>query len=197
MTEKRPELVVIAGPNGSGKTTITEQLLVHEWGADCIYINPDAIAREKFGDWNDPDAVMKAAQYATEERYRVLAERKNLVFETVFSSEEKVVFVKKAVDAGYFVRFFYVCTESPSINAARVATRFMEGGHSVPIEKIVSRYTKSLINCARILKIVDRIYFYDNSVENMQASLLFRVSKGKIVKIYESRLPRWAELLLP
>lgn len=45
MEDKRPTLIIIAGPNGSGKTTITEQLLSHEWGEDCHYINPDQIAR--------------------------------------------------------------------------------------------------------------------------------------------------------
>ena len=43
---RRPTLCVIAGPNGSGKTTTTEQLLANEWGADSLYINPDNIAQE-------------------------------------------------------------------------------------------------------------------------------------------------------
>jgi len=48
---------VVAGPNGSGKTTITEKLLRHEWMEDCQYINPDLIAQQEFGDWNSPAAV--------------------------------------------------------------------------------------------------------------------------------------------
>ena len=87
--EESPKLIVIAGPNGSGKTTITEQLLAHEWGDDCVYINPDNIAKEKFGDWNSEDAVLKAARFATEQRYSLLEDRRSIVFETVLSSEEK------------------------------------------------------------------------------------------------------------
>lgn len=30
-SDKSPELIIIAGPNGSGKTTITTQFLHHEW----------------------------------------------------------------------------------------------------------------------------------------------------------------------
>ena len=52
MAEKRPTLCVVAGPNGSGKTTTTVQLLNNEWTADSLYINPDNIAQEMFGDLN-------------------------------------------------------------------------------------------------------------------------------------------------
>ena len=44
MTEIKPTLCVVAGPNGSGKTTTTTQLLENEWTADSLYINPDNIA---------------------------------------------------------------------------------------------------------------------------------------------------------
>ena len=64
----KPILIVIAGPNGSGKTTITSKVLHHEWLEDAIYVNPDQIAQEKFGNWNDQDAVLKAAKYC-EQRF--------------------------------------------------------------------------------------------------------------------------------
>ena len=65
MSERRPTLCVVAGPNGSGKTTTTIQLLNNEWAADSLYINPDNIAQDTFGDWNSPEAVLKAAEEAT------------------------------------------------------------------------------------------------------------------------------------
>ena len=53
----RPRLIIVAGPNGTGKTSITEQLLLHEWMTNCVYVNPDYIARDEFGDWNCYDSV--------------------------------------------------------------------------------------------------------------------------------------------
>ena len=187
-----PSLCVIAGPNGSGKTTTTQQLLANEWTADSLYINPDAIAQECFGDWNSQEAVMKAAQFATAQRYECLEQKRDFVFETVFSSEEKLEFIRKAKADGYFIRFFFVCTDSPEINVSRVARRYLEGGHEVPISKIISRYYKSLNNAAEAIRIVDRAYLYDNSVENEAPKLLFRAVDGKLFRQYEEEIPRWA-----
>ena len=100
----KPIIIVIAGPNGSGKTTITSRLLKSEWLEDAVYINPDNVAQEKFGDWNSPEAVINAALYCEEWRDRCLSEKKSLIFETVFSSVGKVEFVRRALKAGYFVR---------------------------------------------------------------------------------------------
>ena len=49
MTNRRPTLCVVAGPNGSGKTTTTIQLLTNEWAADSLYINPDIMPRRGEG----------------------------------------------------------------------------------------------------------------------------------------------------
>ena len=43
---KKPVLIIIAGPNESGKTSITSKILQHEWVESCLYINPDNIANE-------------------------------------------------------------------------------------------------------------------------------------------------------
>jgi predicted ABC-type ATPase len=125
----RPRLLVVAGPNGAGKTTITERGLAHEWFQGCEYVNPDAIAQDELGDWNDPEVVLRAAQLATDRREACLREGRSLAFETVFSAADKPAFVRRASALGYFVRIFFVGTDRPEINAARVARRVIQGGH--------------------------------------------------------------------
>ena len=165
----KPRLIVVAGPNGSGKTSITQQLLMHEWMGGCVYVNPDFIARDEFGDWNSPAAVIKAAERATEIREHCLTSGLSLAFETVLSAPDKLDFISRAKDA----------------------MRVMEGGHDVPIPKIIARYTRSLACCYFAAWLADRTYVYDNSVDDARARLLFRASQGQLVKTY-GEINAWA-----
>ena len=192
----KPVLIVIAGPNGSGKTTITSKILKHEWMEDAVYVNPDQVAQERFGDWNSKEAVMQAVEYCEKQRENCLLDRKSLIFETVLSSEDKVDFIRRAREAGFFIRIFFVATSHTSINAARIAQRVMEGGHDVPITKVISRYYKSILNCKRCATLADRTYIYDNSVDDADARLLFRMTDGQLFKQYTDDIPEWAMPIL-
>ena len=99
-TAHRPVLIVIAGPNGSGKTTITSKILKHEWLENALYINPDQVAQDRFGDWNSPEAVLQAARYCEDQREACLRNQQSLIFEMVLSSEGKVDFIRRAHEAG-------------------------------------------------------------------------------------------------
>ena len=193
---RKPVLIVIAGPNGSGKTSVTSKILQHEWMEDSVYINPDIVAQERFGDWNSMEAIKKAVVYCEEWREKCLAERKSLIFETVLSAKDKIDYIERAKEAGFFVRLFFVCTKSPAINASRIAQRVMKGGHDVPITKVISRYQKSILNCKYIATKVDRTYLYDNSVDDAEQQLLIRLSDGIIVKRYVEQLPEWARQII-
>jgi predicted ABC-type ATPase len=191
----RPKLLIIAGPNGSGKTSLTSQILKHEWIDGCVYINPDNIAQEEFGDWNSLDAILKAAKIATERRENCLKNKESLIFETVFSAIDKIDFLDRAIESGYFIRLFFVGTNNPTINASRIAKRVIEGGHDVPISKIISRYYKSITNCCTVASSLDRLYVYDNSKDNVTAKLIFRASNGKLTKKYR-KINDWAMPIL-
>lgn len=191
MTGERPVLIVVAGPNGSGKTTITQKLLMHQWMQGCVYINPDEIAQREFGGWDDHASILKAAVRAEEIRSDCIATGMSFALETVFSAPDKIDLIRAAHKAGFFIRVFFVCTREPGINITRVGRRVLEGGHSVPMDKIISRYYKSIANCVTVAPVVDRLYFYDNSVENEDARLLFKVKDGFVAKIYQDLEP-WA-----
>lgn len=186
----KPVLLVVAGPNGSGKTTVTVKLRAERWSHGVEYLNPDDVARDRFGDWNSPEASLNAARWTTERREALLVAGQGIAFETVFSTKDKVDFVARAKTHGYFVRMFFVGTANPRINAARVAGRVMEGGHTVPIEKIVSRYGRSMANLRAGIQLADRVYVYDNSIDGAEARLCARTYEGSLRKIYGS-LPEW------
>jgi predicted ABC-type ATPase len=182
--------LVIAGPNGGGKTTVTALLREERWSEGVEYLNPDEIARDRFGDWNSPEAVLAAAQWAEARREELLAAGAGIAFESVLSTPSKIDFLVRAKQRGYFVRVFFISTSDPRINAARVAGRVMEGGHTVPIEKILQRYVRSMGNLIAAIRVADRVYVYDNSVEGADARLCVRTQDGLLRKVYTDP-PEW------
>lgn len=113
------------------------------------------------------------------------------------SAPDKLDFIRRAKRAGYFVRVFFISTVNPTINASRITRRVMKGGHDVPIPKIISRYVKSIANCAEIASLVDRLYVYDNSLQNQKAIPIFRLRNGSLGKKYVVDVPEWAQSILP
>ena len=129
----RPTLGIVAGPNGSGKTSFYEQVLRRQFPR---WVNADEICRtltEAAASKRD----LAAARLAEEHRENLLAERLTFAFETVFSRTEYwVKFLGKAKDLGYRLHLFFVCTSDPVMNAARVKTRMGRGGHAVSLDKV-------------------------------------------------------------
>ncbi len=68
----------------------------------------------------------------------------------------------------------------------------LEGGHDVPISKIISRYTRSIANCSVAATLADRTYIYDNSVDYAEPELMFRAVNGRIKKVY-CEIHEWAQ----
>jgi len=193
--KNRPRLIIMAGPNGAGKTSIMAKLAKHGWLKGMVYQNQDFIAQNLFGGWNDENAIAKADKYCAEEREACLSEMKDLAFETV-SAVDKLDFIKRAKNAGYYIIHIFVCTYSPTVHSSRVAIRVMKGGHSIPIKTIISRYMESLLNTRALVKVSDVSYIFDNSEHNADAKLLMRFRNGKLETQFVDILPRWAQSIL-
>lgn len=150
--KRKPMILFFAGPNGSGKSTITEYFeIVGE------YTNADEVVKAT-GTSN-----IEAAKLVDARRYTSIAEKKDFTFETVLSSSYKLDIIRKAKEAGYFIKGVFVLTANPEINVKRVCARVANGGHDVDDEKIVSRYWKSLRNINALLELCDILHVYDNS----------------------------------
>ena len=172
----KPVLLIVAGPNGAGKTTITRRLRTEtKWSAGAEYKSTPMTSRSSGSVAGTPSTPWA---------------RQSIAFETVFSTDDKVDFLARARDAGYFTRVFFIGTNSPTINAARVAARVIQGGHTVPIGKIISRYERSIANLSAAIALADRTYIYDNSVDDVEAVLCARTADGLLRKVYCS-LPAW------
>jgi predicted ABC-type ATPase len=126
-------------------------------------------------------------------RKRLIAEKKKVSFETVFSHKGKLDIMRQAVDAGYKVYLYFVSTESPGINISRVALRKAKGGHDVPSDKIESRYYRSLDLLFDAAQISYQAFFYDNSGQqpNMFAHFKVEGDGKKWDDINKDDVPLW------
>ena len=82
------------------------------------------------------------------------------------------------------------------INVARITQRYLNGGHEVPISKVISRYYKSLLNAEEAIAFVDRSYVYDNSIDDQLPRLLYRTIDGELFKRYTEEIPNWAQTMI-
>jgi hypothetical protein len=77
-------------------------------------------------------------------RQKLIHNSKSFTFETVMSFPDKIDLLRKAQSRGYRTYLYYVATDDPSINISRVHHRVSVGGHTVPEDRIISRYYRSL-----------------------------------------------------
>ena len=110
------------------------------------------------------------------------------------SSPDKVDFLKKAQESGFRTYLYYVATEDPDINISRVASRVAEGGHTVPKEKIVERYHRSLDLLADAVQYANRADIFDNSSD--KKVWVAEVTDGDILELKTDNMPFWFKAAL-
>lgn len=157
-----PNLYILAGCNGAGKTTAAYTIL-----PEVIHIkqfvNADEIARglSPF----EPEAVAFEAGRIMLQRIDHLIEKgTDFAFETTLSTRSYVQTIKRANQRGYTVTLFYVWLESVEMAKERVAIRVAKGGHNIPPDVIVRRYQRSVKNLLTLyIPICDYFSIIDNS----------------------------------
>ena len=141
MHYKDKVLYIIAGANGSGKSTFAEVLLKEK---NLAFLNADEIAKEIA-----PNAINSVPISAGKEYFKRLAEffKENLSFavESTLSGNNITRIINKAESQNYKTILVYSFLQSCTACIKRVKTRVKNGGHDVPEEDIIRRYYKSLV----------------------------------------------------
>jgi predicted ABC-type ATPase len=187
----QPELWLLVGGNGAGKTTFYERFLARR---KILLVNADNIARSLWPDTPEKHSY-EAALIAENERHRLLEDRQSFCFETVFSHSSKVDFVGAAKAAGFRIRLFYFHLELTSLNKARVASRVKSGGHSVPAAKIESRIPRTLANIRQCIGLADELHLVDDSSFD-QPYVRVAVWEAGQWRTSQETLPGWAKGLI-
>lgn len=183
----RPSLVLLAGPNGTGKSTLYQTRVAPSFVGP--FINADIIQREELKDAS-MRASYKAAEIARDRRAEMLSAGKSFATETVFSHPSKLDIIEKARARGYIVIVMHVGVDSPDLSVARVRGRAQEGGHDVPEDKIRARYDRGQPLIREAVLRADRGMVYDNSRLNEPPRQVLVFSGGRLIQA-DPHLPEW------
>jgi len=187
-----PVFLIVAGPNGSGESSVYQDTDVEAFGRSVWIINPDVLAA-RIRDIEDVEPV--AANLQAVQRIEAWLEasiraHQTVGVETVLSTGKYRRLVEAAKKLGFEVRLIYVCLDSPQRNVERVRLRVKKGGHAVPEDKIVKRYVRSLEQMPWFLEQADQAWLFDNS--GAKPRLIGQKREG-LITLDPSALPAVAE----
>lgn len=111
--------------------------------------------------------------------------------ETVFSHTSKVRAIAAAQAAGFRTYLYFVSTDNPAVNVARVFARSRGGGHDVPEEKVISRYERSTANVSSAFAHLSRAFFFDNGGANMDYLASWNPKSGMTLQVALDNAPMW------
>lgn len=201
-SSKPARIRVLAGVNGSGKSSLLGALLTDR---GVHYFNPDIFTRQLMK--LDPsrsleDANSLAWHAGKTQLEEAIANKTSFNFETTLGANTIPRLLAEAAQAGLEVAVWYCGLADPELNIRRVAARVAKGGHDIPEEKIRARWVSSRENLIRLLPFLTDLRVFDNSAEAHEGNgfrpapiLLLHVCRGKI----EHRVaapPDWAKPII-
>lgn len=202
---KKPLAVIVAGHNGSGKSTmwyadLADKLRIPLVNADRMMMSilPETNPLPHWASElrNTNQGWMIVAQKGVEAFVaQAMAHGVPFAMETVFSHwkklrngrvESKIGLITEMQAAGYFVLLFFVGLASCQLSIARVATRVAQGGHDVDTDRLTKRFPRTQKTIRIAATLADAAILVDNSRERKQAFTVCRVQM-KAREIYDIR----------
>ena len=159
----RPALLVLAGVNGAGKSSIGGYLLTR---AGAAWFNPDTFARELRArtSCSQEEANARAWHEGVRRLDAAIAEGRHYAFETTLGGRT-VTGRLGAATVTHDVLVWFCGLSSPEQHMSRVRARVRAGGHDIPDVKIRERYPRALRNLIQLMPNLAHLEVYDNSVD--------------------------------
>ncbi len=185
-----PWFWIVAGPNGAGKTTLVSAgVVARAAGVDLISLNADARTAEILAAEPDaPDANLRAAIDTDAKVTACIEGGVDFLVETVLSSDKYLDDIARAIALGYRIGVIYVGLVRPEASIRRVRQRHQRGGHDVPIDRIVARWSRSITMFGRLLPQANEVFVFDNSSTDGPV-LIARKNGGQITILHPGRIP--------
>lgn len=158
-----PNLYIIAGCNGAGKTTASMTVLPDVLKCE-EFVNADEIAKG-LSPFHPEDMAIEAGKLMLKRIDSLLNQHKSFAIETTLATRSYSRLVHQAKEQGYIVTLLFFWLPSPEMAEMRVASRVASGGHNIPKNVIYRRYWLGLQNLFGLFApIVDYWSLYDNSL---------------------------------
>lgn len=155
-------ILIIADPNGSGKTTFAKEFLPNEAGCP-VFINADMIA-EGLNPFQPSLANFMAGRIMLEAIRGHVKVGRSFAFETTLSGLNYARSIPHWREQGYYVKLVYLWLATPKIALDRIRQRIGEGGHDMPEEVVLRRFRSGWRNLKSVYwSLPDEVIVYDNS----------------------------------
>lgn len=180
----KPNLYIIAGCNGAGKTTASFNILPEILSCK-EYVNADEIARG-ISPFQPEKVAIEAGRIMLKRIDELLENNETFAFETTLATKIFESLITKAKAKGYNVNLIYYWLESVELAEMRVKMRVAEGGHHIPKDVIHRRYFRGIDNLFKIYHdICDLVVVYDNSKK--LPGLIFKKNYNNDFEIYNKK----------
>lgn len=190
---EKPNLYIIAGCNGAGKTTASLTILPEI--LNCSeFVNADAIAAG-LSPFHPENVAIEAGKLMLKRIDFLIASKKDFALETTLSSKNHLQTVKKAQEQGFEITLLFFWLNSIELAKERVKIRVSKGGHDIPSEVIARRYERGLENLDKYCALCNDWFVYDNSNNlselimdgNFQNRIIYNEETFKKIKQYENK----------
>jgi len=191
----KPSLIVIAGCNGSGKSSFSNALTPQK----ITPFDYDKHFLSKYKPLQDSDIRSEIAHNLTfklleESINKAISTNTDFCYETNFNSTPlhwPDIFKK----AGFELNLIYFCLDSIEQAKKRVSIRVENGGHHVPDYEVESRFKLGYMNLDKYYMKFDNIHLLNSSFYNEEPKHIVTLSKKRIVNTNE--FPDFLKHLLP
>jgi len=158
----KKNVYIIAGSNGSGKTTFAKEFLPNY--AKCSnFVNADLIAMG-LSPFDPMLVAIKAGKLVLQQIEELSSKTVDFGFETTLSGKTYLSLINELKSRGYKIHIFFLWIPNTQLALVRIKDRVARGGHNVPSSDVKRRFERSLNNFFNIYQpVADTWMLFDNS----------------------------------